>query len=733
MSHELTRRDFLKAGTAGAIAAALTGCQRAKRWVALEPYVRPPEEQLTGVATWYASTCGQCPAGCGIVVRVMNGRARKIEGNPEHPLNRGKLCARGQAGLQLLYNPDRLRGPVRQAVRGLPQFTPIDWNEGLNTLYEKLNAARGQIAIWVDSSTSGHLVDLFTLYADAVGAPPPIVFDLYSSLNGMDTLSTASDTLFGQAALPGYDYGSADVILSFGANFLGSWLSPVRYGLNFGEFRDQGLGKRGYLVQLEPRMTITGAKADRWLPLRPGAEAQVAQAIAYLIGQQPAALGDRAERARVIAGEVDPAHAAEESDLPLRDLKALAELFATTDRPVAIPGSGPGWTVEATNSVQMLNTIAGLPVEGSGLSLSADVPGSAFSPVRSSSLADVQEALGRMRSGEVQVLLTHGADPLYELPDSFNVGDALASVPFIVSFSPMIDDTSLQADLFLPDHTYLEGWGYTVVSPNFGLPMVSSRQPVVTPVFDTQATADILLTAASGIPGAKDSLPWADEAAFVKERITSLGPGAPGGTGDEVLWARFRQHGGWWPAGRPTVPTLQPAATQLPAASSVPAEGSESDYPLTLHVYLSNLLGGGSGANLPWLQGSPDTMTTIAWQSWVEINPDAAAQIGVTDGDIVQIESPHGTVEAPVYVSPAVRPDVAAMPSGQGHQAYGRYAQKRGVNPVRLLGVRQAGEGETEWTLVRVKITPTGGRMRLAVLESTVGVREGFINANDPG
>ncbi len=114
-----TRRDFLKIGAAGTATAILAGCaQENERWVKLEPYVRAPEEQLAGIPNWYATTCRMCPAGCGIIVRIMNGRAVKIEGNPEHPVNRGKVCARGQAGLQLLYNPDRVTGAVQQEERG---------------------------------------------------------------------------------------------------------------------------------------------------------------------------------------------------------------------------------------------------------------------------------------------------------------------------------------------------------------------------------------------------------------------------------------------------------------------------------------------------------------------------------------------------------------------------------------------------------------------------------------
>src|SRR5512145_2167473 len=136
MTKKLSRRDFLKIAAGAAVA---TGFAPTVRRVLLEPYVRPPEETLPGQATWYASTCRQCPAGCGIIVRTINGRAKKIEGNPLHPLNRGKLCARGQAGLQVLYNPDRLKNAVRQSGgRGSRKFEPVYWHEALDLLSEKI-------------------------------------------------------------------------------------------------------------------------------------------------------------------------------------------------------------------------------------------------------------------------------------------------------------------------------------------------------------------------------------------------------------------------------------------------------------------------------------------------------------------------------------------------------------------------------------------------------------------
>ncbi|MES0343245.1 MAG: twin-arginine translocation signal domain-containing protein [Anaerolineales bacterium] len=183
MGKEISRRTFIKV-VAGAAAA--SGLSPQVRRIALEPFVRPPEEGLPGRATWFASTCRQCPAGCGIIVRVINGRARKIEGNPNHPLNRGKLCARGQAGLQVLYNPDRLHNAVRQSAgRGSRIFSPLPWDEALNELTMALQSLRDPQALAVlAGQPSDHFYTILASFLEGVGAPPAVIFDLHSALDG---------------------------------------------------------------------------------------------------------------------------------------------------------------------------------------------------------------------------------------------------------------------------------------------------------------------------------------------------------------------------------------------------------------------------------------------------------------------------------------------------------------------------------------------------------------------
>lgn len=746
MTRKITRRDFLKIGAAGAATTVLAGCQAPRRWVTLEPYVQPPEEQLAGVGTWYASTCRQCPAGCGIVVRIMNGRALKIEGNPEHPLNQGKLCARGQAGLQTLYDPDRLTGPVQQTRRGSRQYEPVAWEAGINTLYDKLNAAGSQVAVWANSTVSGHVLDLYQRFNAAIGAPAPLVYDLYTGLYGYRILSNTSQALFGQDTLPVYDLAHADVVLSFGASLLGAWLSAVRYGVEFGEFRGQPLGKRGYLIQLDARMSTSGTVADQWLPIRPGTQALVAQALVRIIAEDKLSPADRGAMAQALSGDVDVNDVATASDLPVETLHQMARSFASAERPLAIPGeaiTGLENADGAVAAVQALNLIGSVGLQSAGLALSPP-PSEAVVLPAPAPYSDVEALIERMRAGQIEVLLVHGANPAYDLPKAAGFLDAVAQVPFVVSFASIVDETAVWADLIVPDRTYLEGWGYGVVSPSFGLPVVSSQQPVVTPVFDSRASADILLTVARGIPAAAKVLPWPDEVAFLKETIAQLGQGAAGGLDTtDVLWASFQQHGGWWPASfaseRPSFPSPEslPSSVQQFVGQSDPAplqsEGSGGEYPYFLHLYGSDLLSDGRGANQPWLQGSPDPMTTVSWQTWVEINPATAEELGIEDGDIVRVVSPHGELEAPAYRYPAIRPDTVAIPAGQGHTDLGRYARDRGSNPVQLVGIQTDRTGSSlTWAGIRVKIAPTGQRQALARFESALAAAGGYLTTEFP-
>jgi anaerobic selenocysteine-containing dehydrogenase len=731
MPKTLTRREFLKIA-AGATAA--TGLAPAVRRIVIEPFVQPPEEELPGQATWYASTCRQCPAGCGIIVRTIDGRAKKIEGNPLHPLNRGKLCARGQAGLQVLYNPDRLKNAVRQSGgRGSRQFEPIYWPDALDLLKDKFAAlSSSERLAFLGGLMPSHTYRLAALMLEALEAAPPVIYDMQSTLEGRSAAAQLSQAFFGAPDLPEYDLSQSDVVFSFGANLLETWMSPVAQSVAYGAMRQGRMGSRGLLVQFEPRLSATAASADDWIPVKPGAEGYVALAIGRIIVEERLGHVGAHRSQAVLYENVDMRDMSAASDVPVETLRRLARAFADADRAVAIPGgylAGQRNGFSSMLAVQALNLVAAQVGRQGGVFLSNQAPTAALRqnpPVNT--FDEVMDLIRRMKAGEIDLLLIHGANPMYELPAAAGFSEGIARVPYVVSFSPFVDETAEWADLILPDHTYLESWGYQVPSPGADRPVVSSQQPVVRPLYDTLAVADVLLGLAARLGGKPaGALHWQDEASYLEETVVELhgsSLGAYDGRTPSGFWALWRQYGGWWSEKQIRREPELTDLVQKPLPVSEPQfEGDPQDYPFHLYPYSSVTLTDGRGANLPWLQEAPDPMTTVQWGMWVEINPKTAGALGVNDNDIVLVESLHGSLEASVVIYPGIRPDVVAIPVGQGHSDYGRFAQAvSGSNPLALLApVTDPETGALAWGATRVRLKLTGRQQLLARLESLDG------------
>jgi anaerobic selenocysteine-containing dehydrogenase len=740
MSNGLTRRQFLQAGAMAAATFVVSGCTAdLQRTEYLESYARPPEEGLPGENLWYASTCRQCPAGCGIIVRVSSGRARKIEGNPAHPLNQGKLCARGQAALQEVYDPDRLRNAVRQAGRGTQNFEPLYWEDALPLLARQVRDADPAAVAFLGGNLSTHFWSVVSRFSGALGARPPVVYSLGDELSGEQGLTQASDQLFGLAAVPFFDIGGAEVVFSFGANFLETWLSPVHYSRAYGQMRRGPLGQRGYLVQFEPRLSSTAASADEWVRVQPGTERLVALGLAKILAEERGlAVGSTALEG---LERIDLAGVAASSGVPAEELERLGRIFASAARPLAIPGaalSAHRGGLAPLAAVQALNLLAGRLDQPGGVSLAAETPLEAFQRAALSTFAQVETLIEDMAAGRVKVLMVHGVNPVFELPAASGFREALANVPFVASFSHAVDDTAAHADLILPDHTNLEGWGYQVPALASGRDclVVGSQQPVMRPLYDSRASADVLLALARELGGAvAEALPWDNEVDFLQATVDAF---REANVSDQGFWAEWRRRGGYWPQDealrdcRVQSGTLaagagldqNPRWSEAIQPASAPASSSQSEgYPYRLHLYPSITLFDGRGANKSWLQEAPDPMTTVAWQTWIELHPHTAEELGLEDGDLVRVISPDGEVEAIVYLYPGLVEGVVAMPLGRGHEHYGRYAKGQGTNPMRLVASEADQEtGALAWGVTQVRIEPTGTSQALARLESAEGI-----------
>jgi anaerobic selenocysteine-containing dehydrogenase len=730
MTSKFSRRTFLKIASGVGVAAGLSPVVRR---VALEPFVRPPEEELPGRATWYASTCRQCSAGCGIIVRVINGRPRKIEGNPAHPVNRGKLCARGQAGLQLLYDPDRLQSAVRQTGgRFSRKFEPITWTEAVDQLAAAIESAgdTGQIA-FLAGMLPDHLHDLASRFLETLNAEPPVIFDLQSALDGRSDALETSQRWFGQRRLPQYDIAHAEAILSFGANFLETWMSPVSQGVDYGMMRGGQFGGRGFLAQFEPRLSATGATADEWVPISPGTEGLVALGLGRIIVEENLGRVGSHQQFADWYRDVDVSQVAEAADISVERIRRLARIFAEAGRSVAIPGgqiAGHTNASESFDAVMALNVIMRRLGREGGVFLLQDAPAEQFSrTVHPSTFSEIQSLVDRMRSGDVRLLFIHGSNPLYELPDWVGFRQALEHVDLVVSFASAVDETAVASDLILPDHTFLENWGYQLVSIAADRPVISALQPVVRPLYNTLASGDLILALAARLGGSTaGTLPWPDQVAYLEEvssqlKGSSIGPyDARGNSG---FWSRWRSYGGWWSEKpirqEPELGQHPSKAIQIPNA--IFSDDSAS-YPYFLIPYPSITLGDGRGANQPWLQETPDPITTARWNTWIEINPQTASELGLEDNDLVRISSSQGELEVPVVVNPGLRPDTVAMPIGQGHEDYGRFAAGRGSSVLQLIAPSQDSSADKlVWAATRVRLEPVGRVRKVARLESLEG------------
>jgi anaerobic selenocysteine-containing dehydrogenase len=422
---------------------------------------------------------------------------------------------------------------------------------------------------------------------------------------------------------------------------------------------------------------------------------------------------------------VNPEDVAVKSGVPVETLEHLAGMFAGAAKPLAIPGGAALAQVNGlfnAEAVLMLNALVNNVGRPGGIFFSP------ASPLQDdyhqpASVLEMQNFVQKMAAGAFKVLFLHGVNPAFELPESLGFADACASVPQIISFATFPDETALLADYIFPDHHGLESWGYQRIATGAAQSTLSGAQPVVTPILNTRSTGDVLLAAAQAAGGTfASALPFADEVAFIESKLSPLVSEADGFFSAPDLptfMAYFQQHGGWWKT------VISPASATpgdvLSKGLSIAEPKFSGEGEFVLLPFMSPTLGD-NGANKPWLQELADPNTTVMWNTWVEMNPATAEELGINSNDVLKITSEAGEIEVPVYLYPAIRPDVIAIPFGQGHTAYGRFAAGRGVNPLKLVSAQFNEAGDLAFAGMKVNAEKTGKNQPLSRLEGALGV-----------
>lgn len=713
----MDRRNFFKlVGTASG--AAVTGaCGSAAREIL--PLLVPEKEIVPGIEEWHPSVCRECGAGCGTIVRVMHSERvielegekvrqpiaaiKKIEGNPLDPVSGGRLCARGQASIQGLYHPDRLRGPQkRSGERGSGQFEAVRWEDAMAQAGEALAQAMADNPrgiVYLARAHAGTRSATIARFLEALGAEPAST----AGLGDFAVERRAAAAVHGWDGLPNYEIQDATYVLGIGADFLGGWVSPVYYSRRFGHFRRGRLGLRGRLVHAESRFSQTAWSADQWLPVRPGGEQALALAIGHLLVAEKWAPGleTAPPSVRAAYAAVDLDRALEITGLELRVLRRIVEELASATAPLVVAGA----SVVQRNSFDAVVAASALNLLLGNVGRKGGVLPPAATPLESLTASQPRSAslMGRLEGANL--VLLDGVDPVYVFPAS---AARLQAVPSIVSFSSFLDDSSAYADLILPDHSPLESAAAVVPDAAPG-PALTGSRAFVAPLAETRSTEQVLAELAKGAGRTMEAVSL--ESAF-KQVFEQHASKDADWTGAEEFISYAQRQGGWWAEQQtPPAKSTDLVLADLPTAEAV--DGADQ-YPYSFQPYPSVQFGDGSGANLPWLQELPDPASSAMWGLPVEIDPKTAVQLDVSNGDLVRVTSSRGQLEAPAYVHPAAIPGVVSMAIGQGHRHYGRYAAGRGANPLTLVAaVFERETGTVAFGATRVRLEKVGAKGRL--------------------
>lgn len=721
MNSGFNRRDFLKVLGWGGTAVALSGCGNGSVEDGKETvvsYVETNDYMIPSISVYFNSTCAQCDAGCNITGRVREGRVLKLEGNPESAINRGKTCGLGQAGVQHHYNPDRVREPL---LRKGDQGEAITWDKAYALIAEKMNGVSGEEVAFLSGGVSGHLKVLLGNYLDSFGCKNHFVYEAIAP----GVVRAANKKSYG-VEMPRFNISKAKVVLSFGADFLGAWVSPVHFSQQYAQFRKGVNGQRGTLIQVESKMTLTGANADRWLVVRPGTEGILAMGIINALGAHGVALpGDIAAAVKAY----DKERVSKDTGVSAEQIDKIAALLKERTPSLVLAGSAAeGYAHGSQNAaaINLLNQVLGNV--GKTIEAAAVVPFPQMAPATGNTAA-LKTLNDNLAAGKYKVLFSYAANPVFTAPGAMKFRDNMAKAGFKVAFTHYLDETALQADLVLPLDSALEDWGTQVPEYMAEGAQINIQQPLMerlhpnTDGKGTRGMGDILLALIKQ-RRADEYKKFDDYYGYLRAAMLQ-NKNALGGAGiadDDLFWNETLSKGIIKVSG--TRQVLSGKAVTAGLSLPVPA-ATDAQYPLQLIPSVNASLRDGRHTNQPWLQESPDPLTTIVWDSWVEIHPKKAAELGIEEGDIVEVAGKNGSIKAQAYLFPGIHPDAVSIPLGRGHEALGRYAKGYGVNPFQILDtVFDQETGELALHETRVKVSKTGSRVIVVKDEGPVGGKQ---------
>ncbi|MCD6319799.1 MAG: molybdopterin-dependent oxidoreductase, partial [Candidatus Desulfofervidaceae bacterium] len=609
----------------------------------------------------------------------------------------------------------------RVGERGEGKWQEIEWSEAINLLTNKLNSLKSSGAteslLCIDGSASGVMSGLLKRFCRAYGTSN------YFHLNQDRGAALAIKVMQGSNVHIGFDLENADYILSFGSQLLEGWGAPAKMQAIYGHWRENSLKPKAKLVQIEPRMSDTAAKADEWLPLVPGTEAVLALGLAHVIVREglydtsfvSSSTADFSAFKEFVSTYV-PEKVAEITGLAKEDIIRIAREFASARRPLAIWSRGKGYNssgVSEVVAIHALNALVGNLNKSGGVVFFKDVINYLY-PEAEDNFKDISSFISDVadKKAYVEMAIICEANPAYKLPQIFDEG--VKNIPFVVNFSTFLNDTALQSDLVLPMPFYLERWDGVTTPRGLHYPVFGVSKPVIKPLYETQHPGDVILKTAEAL-GLKNQLPWSNYKEFLRDiaqRIYKKGQGKlANGASTEQLPSSFEAM--WnklntcvWFNPDVTKEGMKQKFKFMPtilAKSGWEVKGNEKEYPLTLIPCERFILAENLGSAPYLIKQLPDTVLK-GNEVCVEVHPETAAKYGLKNGEIAYLQTPFGKAKVRIYCYECIRPGVIAVPVGLGHKGYDEYLAGKGVNAYALLGYTKEATGVASCVMSRANL-----------------------------
>jgi MoCo/4Fe-4S cofactor protein with predicted Tat translocation signal len=617
---ELTsnRRDFLKYFGFSVSAVALAACNKAPVKNVI-PYIVKPENVTPGVPNFYATTTD---TGVSVLVKTREGRPIKIEGNYESPIFKGGVGAIEHASLLGLYDIDRYKS-------AMVNDTTTDWNTIDSKITEALGKAKN-IRIVSGTVNSPSTKKAIAEFASKYPSTKHVTYEAVSA----GAIVQASQQSFGKAVVPGYRFDKAKVIVSFGADFLSTWISPVEYSKQWVSNRKVTPEKptMSRHIQFETGLSVTGACADVRFPIKPSAEGVLLVSLYNNLAK--------------LAGAA-PLSSLPNMELPLNSVEVTAkELWNAKGESIVVSGSN---AIENQLLVNAINSLLG------NVGTTVDLDN--YTTTKGGNDAEFEALVDDMNNGVVDAVIFYNVNPAYNYYNAPKFIEGLKKVATRITTSRSADETSAYCEFIAPDNHYLESWNDA--EPRAGY--IALTQPTISPVFETRQAQESLLK-------------WAGNNTDFYTYIVNNWKGTLSGT----AWNKAL-HDGFHVQSEKTAQRYTAAATPATVVNTVYQSYTASKDKLEVKLYMK-ALADGAYANNPLLQELPDPISRVCWDNYAAIGNATADKLGIKDGDVVKVSNGTYSIEIPVLVQPGQANNTVSIAVGYGRTSGGKVASKVGQN-----------------------------------------------------